>query len=144
MHRFCTKKQIKYVFSYERVTFCIFFVRKGNNICIFWRKSMYFFIKKANIHVFFARKSNHFYHFCTKKLKIVTFSCFCSFSLKSAALACWELRGLPGSILRMTFLAVRKTAWVPGTILVHWRAMLKWSTAHAAIFKNTVRKRRQK
>ena len=30
---------------------------------------------------------------------------------------------------------LRKTVWVPGTILVIWRAVLKWSSTQAAIFK---------
>ena len=51
--------------------------------------------------------------------------------------------GTPGEHSPHDFLAVRKTAWVPGAVVVIWRVMLKWSTAQAAIFKNTVWKRQQ-
>ena len=57
-----------------------------------------------------------------------------------------EFRGTPGTSGEHSphdFLAVRKTVWVPGTVVVIWRVMWKWSTAQATIIKNTVWKREQ-
>ena len=63
---------------------------------------------------------------------------------KSVVIACRGTPGTSGEYSPHDFLAVRQTVWIPRAVVVIWRVMLKWSTAQAAIFKNTVWKRQRK
>ena len=66
------------------------------------------------------------------------------FPLPSPVLACRRTPGTSGENSPHDFLAVRKTVWVLGTLLVFLQVMLKWSTAQAAIFKHSIWKRRRR